>query len=111
MPRKKRTPSGVKVTHVQLANGPATIVQHPIGTVGDNCRPCIGPRLAALRLSRRVNDRPMTQEDLAARVGVGVAAVANWERGRREPSLAMLAAIAEVLDVRMGELFGDGNGS
>lgn len=70
-----------------------------------------GPRLAALRLSRRVNDRPMTQEDLAARVGVGVTAVANWERGRREPSLAMLAAIAEVLEVPVWKLFGDGNDS
>lgn len=47
----------------------------------------------------------LTQEALAARLGVDRAAVALWEGGRRTPTTDKLPALAEALDCDIGELF------
>jgi len=47
-----------------------------------------------------------TQEELAKKINYGYTAIANYESGRNEPSLDVLAALAELLDVTMDELLG-----
>lgn len=41
----------------------------------------------------------LTQEQLAARMGITQQTVANWERGARNPKLASLRKIADALGV------------
>lgn len=48
--------------------------------------------------------RNLRQLDLAYRVGVTPATIANWESGRREPSASYLHTLAGVLDVSMDEI-------
>ena len=65
-----------------------------------------GPRLASLLEQRR-----MTQLDLAARVGVTRAAMSRYVSGEREPRFVTLVRIAQELDVHVDELLGTGIGS
>ena len=56
----------------------------------------IGPRRRALG---------MTQEELAARMGVSRPAIALWEAGTRKPGADKLPLLAEALVCGVGELF------
>jgi transcriptional regulator with XRE-family HTH domain len=57
-------------------------------------------------LARRLREQAgLTQEEVAARVGVDQGTIANWELGHRTPQLRLLTAWAEVLGVEPGELF------
>lgn len=62
----------------------------------------VGERVKELRTERR-----LTQEQLAARVGVSRKTVSNWEIGETTVSTAHLAAIAAALGVRETDLVGD----
>lgn len=48
--------------------------------------------------------RGLRQLDLAYRVGVTPATIANWESARREPSASYLHMLAKALDVSMDEI-------
>ncbi len=52
-------------------------------------------RLRALRTSRNIS-----QERLAKELNYGYTAIANYESGRNEPSIAGLCSIADFFDVR-----------
>ena len=58
-----------------------------------------------IHIKERRSSLGMTQEDLAARVGVERAAVALWETGARTPTTDRLPALAEALDCGIAELF------
>ncbi len=47
-----------------------------------------------------------SQKDLAEKLHYGYTAIANYERGRNEPSLDDLITLAKVLDVTVDELVG-----
>lgn len=49
-------------------------------------------------------ERGWTQLDLAVRLGVTPATVYNWERGRHEPKVRQLRAIARTFDVCMDHI-------
>lgn len=55
--------------------------------------------MKALRLARG-----MTQEDLAAALGTAKSTISMYEKGKREPNLAVLRQLAEVLGVDMNQL-------
>lgn len=55
--------------------------------------------LAALR-----KRKGLTQEALAARLGVSTSAVGNWEAGLRRPRYENLRRLAQVLGVSVDEL-------
>jgi transcriptional regulator with XRE-family HTH domain len=59
----------------------------------------VGRRVAAARV-----DRGYTQERLAEVVGIEPVTLSRWETGHRALSLSTLAAIAEALDVGLGDL-------
>ena len=59
----------------------------------------IGQRVAAAR-----RDRGLTQEQLAAAIGIDPVTVSRWENGDRAVSLSTLANIADELDVGLGDL-------
>jgi len=64
----------------------------------------LGRRLAEARVSKG-----LTQEVLAAQVGVSRVALAKWEAGEFEPDLARIRALARELGVTSCWLaFGDG---
>ena len=65
-----------------------------------------GQRLASL-----LEQRGMTQSDLAARVGVTRAAMSRYVSGDREPRFVTLVRIAQELDVHVDELLGSSTGS
>ena len=46
----------------------------------------------------------LTQEELAARLGVTTSAVGNWEAGLRRPRYESLRRLAEVLGVSIDDL-------
>ena len=62
-------------------------------------RPAFGRRIRELRL-----EREWSQEQLAERAGTHWTYVSGVERGRRNPSLNMLARLAEGLGVNLTEL-------
>lgn len=54
----------------------------------------LGARIAALR-----RGKDMSQEQLATVLGISPSAVGMYEQGRREPSAAMLVALAKLFGV------------
>lgn len=46
----------------------------------------------------------LTQADLALSCGVSVATVANWEKGKTEPTISQAKKIAEVVGVDLDDL-------
>ena len=58
-------------------------------------------KLAALR-----RQRGLTQAELAAQLGLSKSAVSMYERGRREPELELLQAMADLFGVSVGTLLG-----
>lgn len=56
-----------------------------------------------LELRRKKN---VTQEDLAAELGVTAAAVSKWENGYTLPDILMLCALADYFEVSTDELLG-----
>jgi transcriptional regulator with XRE-family HTH domain len=53
------------------------------------------------------DQRRLTQEDLAERLGRSVEAISNLERGRSFPSVKTLEALVTQLGVSLHELFGE----
>ena len=62
-------------------------------------RAVLGERLRAHR-----HDRGQTLGDIAERAGVSPQYLSEMERGLKEPSSEMIAAVAGALDVTLGEL-------
>lgn len=65
-------------------------------------RQVVGDTLRALRLRQR---RTLREVSAAARVSLGY--LSEVERGQKEPSSELLAAIAAALEVELSELFGE----
>ena len=63
----------------------------------------IGTMILTLRKQKNV-----TQEALAAELGVTAAAVSKWEKGYTLPDILMLCALADYFDVTTDELLGRG---
>ena len=61
----------------------------------------LGKKIAEARRRAR-----LTQNDLAARVGVTAQAVSKWEQGRSCPDIAILDEIADALGISLFELLG-----
>lgn len=61
----------------------------------------IGEKIAELRKSRS-----MTQENLAAEIGVSSQAISKWENGTNMPDIMLLPIIADVFGVTVDELYG-----
>lgn len=59
-----------------------------------------------LRLSNCRQNRNMTQEELAGRLGITPQAVSKWERGTSLPDISMLADLAGILEVSTDWLLG-----
>ncbi|MFC6013149.1 helix-turn-helix domain-containing protein [Nocardia lasii] len=64
-------------------------------------REALGERLRALRLEQRC-----TLVDTAGRAGISPQYLSEVERGRKEPSSEMIAALAGALGTTLGELVG-----
>ena len=64
-------------------------------------------QLAFGRHVRYLRDlRKLTQEEVADRAGIHVTYLSGIERGRRNPSLKNIHAVAQALEVPVGDLFG-----
>ena len=61
----------------------------------------LGKTILELRKAKNV-----TQEDMAAELGVTAAAVSKWENGYTLPDIMMLCAIADYFQVTTDELLG-----
>ena len=57
---------------------------------------------AALRQAR--HERALTQEEVAHRAGIAVGYLSQLENGRRNPSLLLMIALCEVLNIQLEEL-------
>jgi transcriptional regulator with XRE-family HTH domain len=68
----------------------------------DDLRPAFGRRVRALR-----EKLGLSQEQLAERAQLHWTYVSEIERGRRNPSLNILARLARALDVPLGKLLSD----
>lgn len=62
------------------------------------------PRIFGERVRRQRKLRRMTQEQLAFEAEIDLTYVGGIERGRRNPTLAVMARIAEALDLRLCDL-------
>ena len=58
------------------------------------------------RIKEFRTDEGLTQIELAAKLNVTNSSVCDWERGRVEPSLEMLVAIAKFFEVSVDYLLG-----
>ncbi len=61
----------------------------------------VGKKISELRRNKNI-----TQEKLAAELGVSVAAVSKWETGNSLPDILMLCSIADFFDITTDELLG-----
>lgn len=61
-----------------------------------------GEKIKALRLRAG-----LTQEALAAALGMSQQAVASWESGERSPRASDIPRLADALGCAIGELFGE----
>ena len=61
---------------------------------------------AALRQAVRelLSDLPLSQQELAAEIGVGLSTVIRWAAGRTVPSVSELRAVYQVLESRLARL-------
>ena len=57
-------------------------------------------RLKAIR-----EEKQYSQKQLAEKLGVAVSTYANWEQGRREPSLNDIYNLLSVLEIEANDLF------
>ena len=57
------------------------------------------------KIARERKNRKMTQEDLAAKIGVQTATISNIERGETDTSVYTVYKIAEVLKMHIKDLF------
>lgn len=62
--------------------------------------------LFAERLKALRTEKGMTQVELGQRLGYGYTAIANYESGRNQPSLADLNSICEILEVSADYIIG-----
>ena len=69
-------------------------------TLGESVNRRFGERIRALRLAKG-----WSQEDLAERAGMDRTYVGGIERGRRNPTLKNVAALARALECHLNELF------
>ena len=61
----------------------------------------IGSKLKKLR-----RDRDLTQEEVAAHLGISYQAISKWERGDGYPDITMLPTLANYFGVSVDELIG-----
>ncbi len=59
-------------------------------------------------LSRQRQNRNLTQEEFAGRIGVTPQAVSKWERGQSLPDVSLLEGICRTLQIGANELLGIG---
>ena len=62
-----------------------------------------------LNIGRLRRAAGLTQEELAARIGVRRGALAMWELGKSWPPAQILPALAENLDCKIEDLYTDSN--
>jgi transcriptional regulator with XRE-family HTH domain len=59
------------------------------------------------KLSKMRNDRGLTQQQMAAMIGVGIAQVRRYEKGNSSPTLEVIKNIAKTLGISADELIFD----
>ena len=74
-------------------------IQNFRDSIGDISRK-FGGRLRELRLERN-----LSQSQMAEKLLVGKSTSANWEQGRREPSLYYLIMLSKIWKISMDELY------
>lgn len=62
-------------------------------------------------ISKTRQNKNMTQEEFASRLGVTPQAVSRWERGNGLPDISLIEGICKVLDISANDLFGIGSGN
>lgn len=62
--------------------------------------------LLSERLKQLRNEKKLTQQELANKVGVNRVTYTNWENGKREPELDKVAELATELDCTVDYLLG-----
>jgi transcriptional regulator with XRE-family HTH domain len=68
----------------------------------------IGPKHAFQHFIQEWRDeRGLTQEQLANRVETTKASISRWETGERDPTMKVLAAIADALSIDIADIFRD----
>ena len=66
----------------------------------------IDTNLLGRKIAESRRNAGMTQNALAAKVGVTAQAVSKWEQGRSCPDIAILDEIADALGISLFELLG-----
>lgn len=59
------------------------------------------------KLSKMRNDRGLTQQQMAAMIGVGIAQIRRYEKGKSSPTLEVIKNIAKTLGISADELLFD----
>ena len=74
---------------------------HRINLKGDNMNLRIGENLKRLR-----REKDLTQEELAAHLGISFQAISKWERGESYPDITILPALSNYFKISIDELVG-----
>ena len=74
---------------------------HQINIKGDFMNLRIGENLKRLR-----REKDLTQEELAAHLGVSFQAISKWERGESYPDITILPALSNYFKISIDELVG-----
>ena len=72
---------------------------------GKGNRVAICKELFCKQLKELRAEKELSQKELAKRLGVAVSTYANWEQGRRAPSIYDVFNLLRVLEIEANELF------
>ncbi|OZI60553.1 hypothetical protein CAL28_14200 [Bordetella genomosp. 11] len=67
----------------------------------------MGENLLSRKLRRLRREAQLTLQQLSARCGISVSTLSKIEKGRLSPTYEKIAALAQGLDIQVGELFND----
>jgi transcriptional regulator with XRE-family HTH domain len=82
--------------------------EKPCHNASDQSRPENLPKPFAEKLTKLRNERGLTQQEMSNLIGVGIAQIRRYEKGKSSPTLEVIKNIARVLGVSADELiFGE----
>src|ERR687883_645976 len=66
--------------------------------------PPMKPEVLGARLVQARQARRLSQDDVAAVLGVSRVLVSHWERGQRQPSEQLIERLAQIYSIALGDL-------
>ena len=81
-------------------------LRYPVSKITDESivQEYAGDNLIGRKITKYREERKLSRDELAARLGVTVSTISRWENGKRIPDIVTFLKLAQVLSVEPGDL-------